>query len=119
MYIALPPLFEIKVSDTEKYYALTITERDNIIKEKIGNRRYEVHRLKGLGETSKEVMAQTVCNPTTRIIQQVTVEDIKEMEKSFEKWMDAKVDERKEYIENNLHRYLIDAPIEDITEQRK
>ena len=119
VYIALPPLFEIKVSDTEKYYALTITERDNIIKEKIGNRRYEVHRLKGLGETSKEVMAQTVCNPTTRIIQQVTVEDIKEMEKSFEKWMDTKVDERKEYIENNLHRYLIDAPIEDITEQKE
>ena len=119
VYIALPPLFEIKVSDTEKYYALTITERDNIIKEKIGNRIYEVHRLKGLGETSKEVMAQTVCNPTTRIIQQVTVEDIKEMEKSFEKWMDTKVDERKEYIENNLHRYLIDAPIEDITEQKE
>ena len=39
--------FEIKVSDTEKYYALTITERDKIIEEKIGNRRYEVHRLKG------------------------------------------------------------------------
>src|SRR5699024_6526034 len=46
-------------------------------------------------------------------------EDIKEMEKSFEKWMDTKVDERKEYIENNLHRYLIDAPIEDITEQKE
>ena len=119
VYIALPPLFEIKVSDTEKYYALTITERDKIIEEKIGNRRYEVHRLKGLGETSKEVMAQTVCNPTARVIQQVTVEDIKEMEKSFEKWMDTKVDERKEYIENNLHRYLIDTPIEDITEQKE
>ena len=47
VYIALPPLFEIKVSDAEKYYALTISERDRIIKEKVGNRRYEIHRLKG------------------------------------------------------------------------
>lgn len=47
VYIALPPLFEIKVTDSEKYYALTISERDRIIKERVGNRRYEVHRLKG------------------------------------------------------------------------
>ncbi|MGL5649546.1 MAG: ATP-binding protein [Clostridium sp.] len=47
VYIALPPLFEIKVTDSEKYYALTISERDQIIKEKVGNRKHEVHRLKG------------------------------------------------------------------------
>lgn len=118
VYIALPPLFEIKVSDTEKYYALTTTERDKIINEKVGNRKYEVHRLKGLGETSKEVMAQTVCNPKTRVLQRVTVEDISKMENSFEVWLDKKVEERKDYIVNNLHRYLIEPPIEDVTDSK-
>lgn len=63
-------------------------------------------------------MAHTVCNPETRVLQKVTVEDIVEMEKSFETWMATKVDERKEYIVNNLHRYLIEPPIEEITESK-
>ena len=73
---------------------------------------------KHVGETSQEVMAHTVCNPETRVLQKVTVEDIVEMEKSFETWMATKVDERKEYIVNNLHRYLIEPPIEEITESK-
>lgn len=118
VYVALPPLFEISVSDSEKYYALTINERDRLIEEKIGNRKYEVHRLKGLGETSKEVMSRTVCNPETRVLQRITVEDIEAMEESFEKWLGKKVDERKEHIEKNLYNYLIEPPVEDIVESK-
>lgn len=118
VYIALPPLFEIKVSDAEKYYALTITERDSIIKEKVKGRKYEVHRLKGLGETSQDVMAHTVCNPKTRVLQKVTVSDIQKMEESFETWMATQVNNRKAYIQENLHKYLIEPPIEDITDNK-
>ena len=66
------------------------------------NKKYEIHRLKGLGEVSKDVMADTVCNESTRILQQVTVEDIDEMAKAFDVWMDKNVSDRKEYIEENL-----------------
>ncbi|MGL6174186.1 MAG: ATP-binding protein [Cellulosilyticaceae bacterium] len=47
VYIALPPLFEIKVSDSEKYYALTTSEREDILKNKVKGRKCEIHRLKG------------------------------------------------------------------------
>lgn len=114
VYIAQSPLFEIKVSDDEKYYALSEAERDLKIKE-LNGKKYEIHRLKGLGEVSKEVMYDTVCNEETRVLQQVTVEDIEEMTKAFDVWMDKNVSDRKEYIEDNLYRYLIEPPIEDIT----
>ena len=73
---------------------------------------------KHVGETDKDVMAHTVCNPETRVLQKVTVEDISEMEKSFEVWMDKKVEDRKEYIVNNLHKYLIEPPIEEVTDSK-
>lgn len=46
VYIAQPPLFQIKVTDDEVYYALSIKEKDDIIKS-LGNKKYEIHRLKG------------------------------------------------------------------------
>ena len=79
------------------------------------DKKYEIHRLKGLGEVSKEVMYDTVCNPETRVLQKVTVEDIEKMIDSFDVWMDRNISDRKEYIENNLHKYLVEPPIEDIT----
>ena len=116
VYIAQPPLFEIKVSDDEKYYALSETERDIKVNElKLNNKKYEIHRLKGLGETSKEIMYDTVCNPETRVLQKVTVEDVEKMSLAFSKWMDEEVDERKQYIESNLHKYLVEPPVEDIS----
>jgi len=117
VWIAQPPLFEIKVSDDEKYYALTISEKDEQLS-KLKGKKAEVHRLKGLGETNKEVMSHTVCNPETRILQQVTVEDVEAMIGAFTIWLDTKVDERKEYIGDNLHSYLVDPPIEDITDSK-
>ena len=51
-------------------------------------------------------MYDTVCNEETRVLQQVTVEDIEEMTKAFDVWMDKNVSDRKEYIEDNLYRYL-------------
>ena len=114
VYIAQSPLFEIKVSDEEKYYALSEAERDIKISE-LKDKKYEIHRLKGLGEVSKEVMYDTVCNPETRVLQKVTVEDIEKMIDSFNVWMDRNISDRKEYIENNLHKYLVEPPIEDIT----
>lgn len=117
VYIAQPPLFQIKVTDDEVYYALSIKEKDDILNT-LDNKKYEIHRLKGLGETSKEVMYDTVCNPKTRALQQVTVSDIEQMAKSFEVWMDKEIDGRKEIIETNLYKYLIEPPIHDIISEK-
>lgn len=116
IWIAQPPLFEIKVSDDEKYYALTVSEKDEIVSKL--NKKAEIHRIKGLGESSKEVMSHTVCDPNSRILQQVTVDDVEAMISSFTVWLDTKVDERKDYIESQLQNYLVDPPIEDVTESK-
>ena len=119
VYIAQSPLFEIKVSDNEKYYALSEAERDiKTRKLDLEGKKYEIHRLKGLGEVSKDVMYDTVCNKETRVLQQVKVEDVEEMINAFDVWMDKNVTSRKEYIEKNLHKYLIETPVEDITETK-
>ena len=53
-------------------------------------------------------MARTTMNPETRVIERVVVEDVERMAKSFEKWFATEVTERKEYIEENLHKYARD-----------
>lgn len=63
-------------------------------------------------------MYDTVCNPKTRVLQQVTVSDIEQMAKSFEVWMDKEVDGRKDIIETNLYKYLIEPPIHDIVSEK-
>lgn len=53
-------------------------------------------------------MSRTTMNPQTRVIERVIVEDVEKMSKSFEKWFSVSVDERKQYIEENLYRYVKD-----------
>lgn len=115
VYISQPPIFQIDCGNIRKY-AMSVREKDEIVKTLDGN--VIVHRLKGLGETSAEVMAETVCNPETRILQQVKVSDIKKMKEMFDVWMNEDVSERKEYITNNLNRYLIDPPILDVVSEK-
>ena len=119
VFIAQPPLFEIKVTDNEWYYAQTISERDNIVNDlKLQGKKVTIHRLKGLGEMNQVSMYNTVCNPETRMIQQVTVSDIEQMSKTFKVWMDTEVTDRKEIIENKLNKYVIEPPVVDITESK-
>lgn len=63
-------------------------------------------------------MSETVCNPETRVLQRVKVEDIEKMNEKFKIWMDDDVTGRKEIITNNLNKYLIDPPILEVTESK-
>lgn len=114
VYIAQPPIFQIDSGKIRKY-AMSVKEKDNIVKE-LNN--VEVHRLKGLGEMSAEVMHETVCNPKTRVLQQVIIKDEEKMREKFKIWMDTDVEDRKNIITNNLNKYLVDAPIPDITNEK-
>ena len=53
-------------------------------------------------------MARTTMNPKTRVIERVVVEDVKKMAETFEKWFATDVADRKQYIEENLHKYVKD-----------
>lgn len=107
VYIAQTPLFVITELKTDKkLYAFNESEKDKIIKNING--KYRINRLKGLGEASAEDMYNTALNPETRQMIKVTVDDVEKMIDKFDMWMDENVDRRKEFIINNLYKYMED-----------
>lgn len=111
VYISQPPIFQIDY-ECGREYAFTVRQKDEIL-EKLKNKKPTVHRLKGLGEMSPQVMNETVMNPETRILQKVTISDVEKMEEIFNVWMNDDVEDRKEYIAQKLHEYLIEPPVFD------
>lgn len=76
IYIAISPLFFIDYGKGEKLYAYTDAERDSIITDLLESgvprNKIRVQRSKGLGENSDDDMYNTVLNPETRRLLQVT-----------------------------------------------
>lgn len=108
LYIARTPLFEVKLKNDEMIYAHTDEERDALIKEH-GKNIVNIARVKGLGELEAEVMAETAMNPETRHLIQVTIDDVKKAQQSIDDWMGSDVTNRKEFISENLNKYIQDA----------
>lgn len=69
IYIAQPPLYRITCGN-DRYWAEDDKERDKILK-KLGNKKSEVSRFKGLGEMMKDTLRETVLDPKTRHLLQV------------------------------------------------
>lgn len=103
VYLVEAPLFEIEC-EGQTYYAVTDKEKDNIIKS-LGNKKIEIGRNKGIGETSAEATAATIMNPEYKGLYKITMNDIKKAEESFELFMGDKVAPRKEYIIENFNKY--------------
>ena len=108
VYIAQTPLYELHFDDDSVYYIMSESEMNRELP-KLKDRKYTISRSKGLGELEPKVMRETAMNPETRNLLRVKVEDVESMMKAFETWMsDAGLSDRKEYIENNLHKVRID-----------
>ena len=103
VYLVEAPLFEIEC-EGKTYYAVTDREKDNIVKS-LGNKKIEIGRNKGIGETSAEATAATIMNPEYKGLYKITMNDIKKAEESFELFMGDKVAPRKEYIIENFNKY--------------
>jgi DNA gyrase subunit B len=97
VYIARPPLYEIRRGKKTEY-AYTDAERDRLIK---ANGRGEVVRNKGLGEMNAETLADTTMIPENRLLMQVTLEDAAEADQIFSILMGDAVEPRREFIEQN------------------
>jgi len=98
LYIAQPPLYRIQ-KGKEVYYAYSDQQKEEILK-KIGDKDgVNIQRYKGLGEMNPEQLWETTMNPETRILKQVTMEDVEEADRIFNILMGDEVAPRKHFIQ--------------------
>ena len=100
VYAAQPPLFVIKHGKTIKY-VLNEQERDEYLKTLSPNTKYEIARMKGLGEMDAEELNETTMDINRRVLRQITVEDAVAADEVFSKLMGEEVEPRREFIEQN------------------
>ena len=100
VYAAQPPLFCIKHGKTIKY-VLDSEERDAYLATLNPNTKYEITRMKGLGEMDAEELNETTMDINHRILRKITVEDTIEADAAFSKLMGEEVEPRRQFIENN------------------
>lgn len=104
VFIAKTPLYEVRLKDDTSIYWYSEAEKETEIGKY--NNIKTINRAKGLGELEATTMSECAMNPETRRLVQVTIDDVEKMEKAFEMWMDKDTSQRKEYLENNLYKYV-------------
>lgn len=105
VYIAESPLYEIN-SKGETWFAYTEKEKTDVLNE-IGDAKYTLQRSKGLGENDPDMMWLTTMNPKTRRLIKVDAEGMEDLiSEKFELFLGDNLQDRKEYIAENGHRYL-------------
>ena len=100
VYAAQPPLFCIKHGKTIKY-VLNPEERDAYLATLNPNTKYDIMRMKGLGEMDAEELNETTRDINTRVLRKITVEDAMAADEVFNKLMGEEVEPRRKFIEEN------------------
>lgn len=109
IYIALPPLFQLKKKVRKKEdvrYVWTEEELEQVQKEMGGN--IELQRYKGLGEMMAEQLWETTMNPETRTLIQISIDDEALSLKRVTTLMGDNVELRRKWIESNVSFTLED-----------
>ena len=105
IYAAQPPLYSIKHGKTIKY-VLDEVERDKYLSELSENTKYEIGRMKGLGEMDPEELRETTMGIEKRTLKQITMDDAMAADETFQLLMGEEVEPRRKFIEDNALNVL-------------
>lgn len=108
LYVSYPPLFEINMTKGDKtLYALNDQELEKIEiqLQKEGlilNKNYKINRDKGLGSMLAPDARATLMNPETRVLRQLTMNDVDGAEKMLELALGKDSKTRQKWISDNF-----------------
>ncbi|MDR0912250.1 MAG: type IIA DNA topoisomerase subunit B [Methanobrevibacter sp.] len=100
IYAAQPPLFKISHGKTNKY-VLNQEELDEYLATLGEKTKYEIGRMKGLGEMDPIELRETTMNINTRNLIKIGVEDAEIADETFKILMGEDVAPRRKFIEDN------------------
>jgi len=96
LYIARPPLYRIKAGG-DTYYAQDDDELRGL-QDRLGRRKANTYRFKGLSEMQSEDLADTTMDPAHRQLLQVMMDDAVEADRVISLAYGPKVEPRREWI---------------------
>jgi DNA gyrase subunit B len=99
LYIAVPPLYKVKVGKEEKYF-YTDEEKDGFV-QSLGVKKFVVQRYKGLGEMNAQELWDTTMSPASRMLKQINIADAEAADHMFTMLMGEEVAPRKKFIQTH------------------